>query len=400
VAGLFKEAGNRLRADFEFIRSTNPHSGERGTEGEEVLKQFLNKHMPQRFRAASGVLIDSDNELSRQSDIIVYDALTSPVYRASERMQIVPADSAAAVMEVKSSLSKAELEDAFVKIAAAKRLKKSPVSQMDQPSTRTGLDSIATLGIVVGFDSLTSLESLAKNVEELNTKYDSSLWPDMIVVLDKGIISYSIQWPGSMGSLGGALAAQPPKGHDKVSPPPWYVVLSIQKDDVLTLNRFYLSLLAQLTFFPYRHAGPSFESALGTTSSVVTTVTSYQFNLARELCPVPDELVGKSGPKPLRLDVRDKKGNLLAVLQHFPWQDAFVVRKFGKLPLEGLIPMLVKDDRVMVLRDPSQPGMQITSLINVDEAEFRTWPDVIRKQAQGMEATIVERDSPDYGRPD
>lgn len=62
--------------------------------------------------------------------------------------------------------------------------------------------------------------------------------------------------------------------------------------------------------------------------------------------------------------------------------------------------MLVKDDRVMVLRDPSQPGMQTTSLINVDEAEFRTWPDVIRKRAQGMEATIVERDSPGYGRPD
>jgi hypothetical protein len=95
VAQLFNEAAKKLRAEFEFIRTTNPHPGEKGAEAEQVVQDFLNHHLPQRFRATSGIIIDKANGLSPQTDVIIYDALTSPVYRYSEKMLMLPLDTVA-----------------------------------------------------------------------------------------------------------------------------------------------------------------------------------------------------------------------------------------------------------------------------------------------------------------
>ena len=118
IASLFADAAKVLRAELEFIRQSNPHPGEKGAEVEEILKKFLNNHLPQRFRASSGIVLDEGNRLSWQTDIIVYDALASAVYRAADRLQIVSASVTAAVVEVKSALTKEELADAYVKIAS------------------------------------------------------------------------------------------------------------------------------------------------------------------------------------------------------------------------------------------------------------------------------------------
>lgn len=93
-----------------------------------MVRDFLNHHLPQRFRATSGIIIDKANALSPQTDVIVYDALTSPVYRYSEEMLMLPLDTVAAVIEVKSRLNKKEIEDGYEKIAECKRHKKTPVS--------------------------------------------------------------------------------------------------------------------------------------------------------------------------------------------------------------------------------------------------------------------------------
>ena len=111
-----------MLASKPFERQT--HAGEKGAEVEDILKQFLNEHLPQRFRAGSGIVLDTENSPSRQQDVIVYDALSSPLYRYAPKTQIIPMDAVVSVIEVKSSLTKAELEDASQKIASCKRLKK------------------------------------------------------------------------------------------------------------------------------------------------------------------------------------------------------------------------------------------------------------------------------------
>ena len=124
ISSLIKEAGAHLRAEFEFIKSTNPHYGERGAEAENILIEFLNKHLPKRFAAASGFVIDRANNISSQMDVLIYDALNSPVYRKQERVSILPSDNVATAIEVKSKLNKAELQDASIKISSVKKKKK------------------------------------------------------------------------------------------------------------------------------------------------------------------------------------------------------------------------------------------------------------------------------------
>jgi hypothetical protein len=203
VAQLFNDAAKKLRAEFEFIRKTNPHPGEKGDEAENVVRDFLNHHLPQRFRATSGIIIDTANSLSPQTDVIVYDALVSPVYRYSEEMLMLPLDMVAAVIEVKSRLNKQEIEDGYKKIAACKRLKKTPITGGDQQATGSELKSVATYGVIFGFSSDTSLATLAQHVENLNSQYEPSAWPDLIVLLDAGTIGYAARFPGasSMGHM-------------------------------------------------------------------------------------------------------------------------------------------------------------------------------------------------------
>lgn len=139
IQELISEAGNHLRHEFESIKNSNPHYAERGAEAEIILANFLNSHLPKRFAAGSGIVIDHQNNFSSQTDVIIYDAINSPVYRKGERVLILPNDNVASVIEVKSSLCKSQLEDAAQKIASVKKLTKAPITNVDQPVTFSSL---------------------------------------------------------------------------------------------------------------------------------------------------------------------------------------------------------------------------------------------------------------------
>ena len=83
IAGLISKAAKKLHEEFEYIRETNSHAGEKGGETEEKVREFLNGHIPKRFHATAGFVIDVDNQMSDHQDVIIYDAQTSPVYRLS-----------------------------------------------------------------------------------------------------------------------------------------------------------------------------------------------------------------------------------------------------------------------------------------------------------------------------
>ena len=109
---IFEKASAKLRQDFDELYSV-PHSALKGAEAEKIIRSFLNNHLPKRFSAGSGFIIDPSDKISRQTDVVVYDAINCPVYRASEEAAIFPSTNVAAVVEVKSKLNKDELISAF-----------------------------------------------------------------------------------------------------------------------------------------------------------------------------------------------------------------------------------------------------------------------------------------------
>lgn len=328
IQELLSQVGKHLRDEFENIKKGNPHFAERGAEAEKILEDFLNVHLPKRFAAGSGLIVDNQNNISSQIDIIIYDALNSPIYRKGERVLILPIDNVATAIEVKSSLNKEELRDAAKKIKSVKSLQKTPITNADQPVTFSTMITTKTYGVVFAYDSKTSLETLADNLREINEDMQSDYWIDFVVVLDKGVIGYTIQLPFSQeftGWFGGVASKDFPI-------PPFY--LHLVKEDLgeLTLNRFLVHLMSHLTFYRKRST-LSFESVMGKHQFQCMTLQGYQYNLKRELVPVEEAHQERNLLKSMvKFNLYSTKdGNYVGQIAWIPWQEGGALSYSGKL---------------------------------------------------------------------
>jgi hypothetical protein len=372
IAGLISQAAKKLRDDFEHIRETISHSGEKGGETEDRVREFLNGHIPKRFHATKGFVIDTDNQMSDHQDVIIYDEQSSAVYKYDGANQIVSADAVAAIMEVKAVLNKSQLEGAFAKIEEVKRLKKRPISEMDQKATASTLTTTGTLGIILGFGSDISLEKLAEHCVELNEKYETAHRPDIIVVLDVGVINYTAQFVGArnMGDL--AVA------DDEFVIPPCYVHLVAREDGAFSLNRLFTHLLSHLALYPRRPSIPPFSVLLEGASSIFHGLGVYQFNTERRLVRYEAPPAATSEQNPI-IRITDKASKEeLATLTYIPWQDGGVIRKKGKIPLIALLVWFTKGEppRTMQVEDA-----ELSMVMKVTRPEFEKWPATIERQS-------------------
>jgi len=96
------------------------HRGVRGDERAGALAKFLRERLPSRFAVGKGEVIDYRDYRTGQLDIIVYDNSTcAPISVQSENV-LLPCEALYVVVEVKSTLTKAELEKSY---AAANRIR-------------------------------------------------------------------------------------------------------------------------------------------------------------------------------------------------------------------------------------------------------------------------------------
>jgi hypothetical protein len=179
---IFAQAAKKLRQDFAEL-AVVPHSGLKGGEAEEIVRKFLRGHLPKRFDVGSGIIIDVQDKLSKQIDVIIYDAFNCPVYRASPTAAIIPSDNVAAVIEVKSHLDKERLREAFENASSVKSLVKTPPPDMPM------LITAQTLCFVFAFETSLTLEKLSEHYCEFARKYNLGRHIDAVMVLDKGLIN-------------------------------------------------------------------------------------------------------------------------------------------------------------------------------------------------------------------
>ncbi len=71
---IFQMAAQKLRQDFSAL-GVVPHRGLKGDEATQLVRDFLNDHLPKRFAAGSGFIIDKLDNVSRQTDAVIYDAM-------------------------------------------------------------------------------------------------------------------------------------------------------------------------------------------------------------------------------------------------------------------------------------------------------------------------------------
>lgn len=106
ISSLFKrEADALLLAREEAIEihgSKNIPSA--GNQIEHAVRDFLKKMLPPRYYVTNGHLIDEEGRISPQLDIIIADSFNLPsIFKARDGTEFIPAVSAYAVAEVKST---------------------------------------------------------------------------------------------------------------------------------------------------------------------------------------------------------------------------------------------------------------------------------------------------------
>lgn len=98
------------------------HSGEKGREIEEKIREALARVLPEKIGVSHGFVIDSNDNSSNQMDIVLYDKMNTPKIYDGDSVQIFPVESTYACGEVKFKLDSRELEDVSEKCLSYKNL--------------------------------------------------------------------------------------------------------------------------------------------------------------------------------------------------------------------------------------------------------------------------------------
>lgn len=98
-----------LQANLAEIRAGLDHNPSRGTGGEAILTRFLRAHLPSSLGITTGQIADHTGALSRQQDIIIFDATrTSRLFTitatSGNAVEVIPIEGVLATVEVKLHL--------------------------------------------------------------------------------------------------------------------------------------------------------------------------------------------------------------------------------------------------------------------------------------------------------
>lgn len=170
------------------------HSGIRGDERAAALAKFLREHLPKSYGVAKGEAIDYCDQRTGQLDVLIYDAdMAAPISAQSENV-LIPAESLLAVIEVKTTLSQAELDGCYTSASKVRKLKpfKRPfIAPRDGRAAEDG--NYRCLYIVFAYETNLAQDNwLQKEFERIHCatekhRFDLSLI-DIVFVLDRGMI--------------------------------------------------------------------------------------------------------------------------------------------------------------------------------------------------------------------
>lgn len=122
LEGAFADQEKQLHATLARGRRITDQPGIIGDATEDGWKDMLGDFLPGRYGVDSGKVIDSQGHQSEQIDIIIHDTYYSPLMFGIGEAKFVPVESVYAVLEVKQTLNKGNLDYAAQKAESVRRL--------------------------------------------------------------------------------------------------------------------------------------------------------------------------------------------------------------------------------------------------------------------------------------
>ena len=231
----------------------------------------------------------------------------------------ITAGNVASVFHIAHTLTVGELRTGYRRIGAMKRHKRPAPTAVGYPVHDT------PLGVIFCIDSANPLEKVAEDMMGLNKTVPSTEWPDMIVVLQKGTVNYAVQFEGD--KIQGDFLLPNTTDFPVM---PMYVHVFARGLGLHSLNRLCGFLFLHLQAFSPGTKLPN-KAAVEGISTVGMPLGAYQFNLKRQLVPVPEDMRIDKGAGlrnlPFRIESRD--GKLLSHVRFIPWQEGGAIRVIG-----------------------------------------------------------------------
>lgn len=192
---ILAHAGRRMAVELN--QRLIPHRGEQGSAREEVVREFLRRHLPKRFEISTGFVFDAGGQVSEQLDIIIADASLTPRFEVTGDTRFYPCEAVVAAGEVRSSItSRSELWDALTQIRSVSNLDRSANGQAVCHRTGERIDHKANhlhriFTFVLILDRAPTPDLTVEVLLDLVHRSDPHEWPNVIFALDSYLITYA-----------------------------------------------------------------------------------------------------------------------------------------------------------------------------------------------------------------
>lgn len=179
-----EDIAKKLKIDFEGLTRQINHNGVKGSAREDLLKGYMRNLLPDKYTISSGIIIDKNQNQSKQQDCIIHDLFNCPSFFKTASNAILPVESVYATIEIKSKLTYKTLKQSVENIESVRKLQKLP----NRNPISNEYNNQYPLGFVFAYSSNYSLEKIQKKLAELNKNVDGRNQISIICILDKGLI--------------------------------------------------------------------------------------------------------------------------------------------------------------------------------------------------------------------
>ena len=154
---FFKSITEEMRIKAKKI-GLSGHNATIGSKRELLLSNYLKELMPSFFNYGNGIIVDYNGNKSRQEDLIIYSPFMGGFDNESS---LFPVEGICATVEIKSTLNKKTLREAFENIKSIKKF-----NFYQKPEKYAGVWKEKICGNIFAYDSI-SPEKLKEYVFEL-----------------------------------------------------------------------------------------------------------------------------------------------------------------------------------------------------------------------------------------
>ncbi|HYI64748.1 MAG TPA: DUF6602 domain-containing protein [Allosphingosinicella sp.] len=149
LSNLHEDIQRRLQS----VRETIGHSGTMGDGSENVWLELLQTYLPTRYVVEKAFVVDSNDNMSDQIDVVVFDRQYTPFIFVIENQMVVPAESVYAVFEAKQTVNAALIQYAQKKAASVRRLHRTSLPIPHAGGTYPAKAPIEMIGGLLAFES-------------------------------------------------------------------------------------------------------------------------------------------------------------------------------------------------------------------------------------------------------